>query len=148
MDDVGDGDRTPVRPEDMRAGDADREKVLDRLRIAHVEGRLDVLEFDERVAAALAARTYGELEKLTVDLPEPKKSKSVEPRTAAAAPTKGDDDFRQAVTAWAGVSAVTFTIWLITVLVNGLIYPWFLWVAGPWGMIILVVWISRRLRRG
>ncbi|MEJ3653932.1 DUF1707 domain-containing protein [Actinomycetes bacterium KLBMP 9759] len=145
MDDSSDN-RSPVRPEDMRASDADREKVLDRLRVAHVEGRIDVLEFDERVAAALSARTYGELEKLTVDLPKPKKSKSVEPRTAAGKPKKGESDFRQAVSAWAGASAVTFTIWLIIGLTAGFTYPWFIWVAGPWGAIILVVWISRLLQ--
>ena len=34
-------ERPGVRPEDMRAGHADRDRVLDRLRRAHVEGRLD-----------------------------------------------------------------------------------------------------------
>ncbi len=53
-----------------RASDADRERVADRLRRALDEGRLTVTEFDERTRAAYAARTYGELDELTTDLPE------------------------------------------------------------------------------
>lgn len=36
---------------------------------AHTDGRLDLTEYDERVQQAWAARTYGELEALTADLP-------------------------------------------------------------------------------
>jgi hypothetical protein len=56
-------------PESMRAGNDDREKVVARLNTAFAEGRLDVGELDERVAAAYAARTMGELVPLTADLP-------------------------------------------------------------------------------
>ena len=69
MDETADPGPPHVRPEDMRAGDVDREQVLDRLRIAHAEGRLDLDEFDERITATLAARTYADLRALTVDLP-------------------------------------------------------------------------------
>ena len=61
MDETADPGPPHVRPEDMRAGDVDREQVLDRLRIAHAEGRLDLDEFDERITATLAARTYADL---------------------------------------------------------------------------------------
>jgi hypothetical protein len=53
----------------MRAGNADREKVVARLNAAFAEGRLDVGELDERVASAYAAKTLGELVPLTADLP-------------------------------------------------------------------------------
>ncbi len=53
----------------MRASDADRDEVLERLRRAHVEGRLDHDELTDRAGAALAARTVGELTGLTADLP-------------------------------------------------------------------------------
>lgn len=46
--------------------------------------------------------------------------------------------------AWATVSAVCFTIWLITVLTGAAAYPWFLWVAGPWGVILLMQHLSNR----
>jgi hypothetical protein len=53
----------------MRASDADRDRVLDVLREAAAEGRLTPDELDERMGAALAARTLGELAALTADLP-------------------------------------------------------------------------------
>ncbi|MGH3914532.1 MAG: DUF1707 SHOCT-like domain-containing protein [Pseudonocardiaceae bacterium] len=55
--------------EPMRAADVDREAVVERLRVAHAEGRIDLVEYDERVRQAWAARTYGELTMLTADLP-------------------------------------------------------------------------------
>ncbi|MBT2449343.1 DUF1707 and DUF2154 domain-containing protein [Streptomyces sp. ISL-43] len=54
---------------DLRASDADRERVVDRLRDAVAEGRLDMDEFEERLEAAYKSRTYAELEPLTRDLP-------------------------------------------------------------------------------
>lgn len=49
----------------LRAADADRDAVGDRLRRAHTEGRLTVQEFQERLDAAFAARTLGDLAGLT-----------------------------------------------------------------------------------
>ncbi|KIX70284.1 hypothetical protein SF12_21165, partial [Streptomyces sp. MBRL 601] len=54
---------------ELRASDADREKVAERLRDAMAEGRLDMDEFGERLDAVYRARTYAELEPLTRDLP-------------------------------------------------------------------------------
>ena len=54
---------------DLRASDADRERVAEVLRDALAEGRLDMGEFEERLDAAYRARTYGELAPLTRDLP-------------------------------------------------------------------------------
>ena len=53
---------------EMRASDADRDRVLDILREAAADGRLTVDEFDERMEAALSSRTLGELAALTADL--------------------------------------------------------------------------------
>ena len=55
----------------MRASDSDREKVARVLQQAHGEGRLDLHELDERLAAVYAAKTYGELVPLTADLGVP-----------------------------------------------------------------------------
>lgn len=60
----------PLAQAELRASDADRERVAERLREALAEGRLDMEEFDARLGAAYAARTYGELVPLTRDLPE------------------------------------------------------------------------------
>ena len=53
----------------LRASDADRDAVAERLRTAAAEGRLDTEELDERLGIALSARTYGELDRVLVDLP-------------------------------------------------------------------------------
>src|SRR5437660_11104745 len=55
----------------MRVSDADREAVTARLRDHFAEGRLTDSELDERVSAALNAKTFGELRSLTTDLPGP-----------------------------------------------------------------------------
>jgi hypothetical protein len=54
---------------ELRASHADRDRVVDVLRIAAGDGRLTAEELDERVGAALTARTMGELAVLTADLP-------------------------------------------------------------------------------
>jgi Domain of unknown function (DUF1707)/Cell wall-active antibiotics response 4TMS YvqF len=54
----------------LRAADADRESVVERLQAAASEGRLDLEEFEERMATAYRAKTFGELAPLTADLPE------------------------------------------------------------------------------
>ncbi len=53
----------------MRASDADREHVADRLRRAAAEGRLLTEELEERLGRVFAARTYGDLDVLVADLP-------------------------------------------------------------------------------
>lgn len=53
----------------LRASDADRERVVSVLRTQAGEGRLTLEELSERSAAAYAARTVGELDALTSDLP-------------------------------------------------------------------------------
>ncbi|MET9829825.1 DUF1707 domain-containing protein [Streptomyces sp. NPDC006385] len=54
---------------ELRASDADRERVAEVLRDALAEGRLDMEEFEERLDATYQARTYGELAPITRDLP-------------------------------------------------------------------------------
>ena len=61
----------PVRPDDMRISDVDRERVQDQLKRAHDVGQLDLHEFDVRVQSAWAAKTRGDLVRVTADLPEP-----------------------------------------------------------------------------
>jgi len=60
----------------MRAADADREHVAERLRKATAEGRLQTEELEERLEAVFSARTYGELEVLIRDLPREPASRS------------------------------------------------------------------------
>jgi len=64
----------------IRASDADRDRVAARLRDHFAEGRLTQEELDERISAALSAKTFGDLRHVMADLPQP------EPAPARAAP--------------------------------------------------------------
>jgi hypothetical protein len=61
----------PERPKhlDLRASDADRERVAKILHDAMGEGRLTVSELDERLQGVYAAKTLGDLVPFTADLP-------------------------------------------------------------------------------
>ena len=74
-----------TRRSSLRASDSDREEIVGRLHGATTEGRLRADELDERLGAALSARTYGELDALVADLPAP----------------TGHDDSRLSVPIWA-----------------------------------------------
>ena len=53
----------------LRAADADRAAVAAALGQHMSAGRLTLEEYDERLTRAYAAKTYGELDQLTQDLP-------------------------------------------------------------------------------
>ncbi|WNI27408.1 DUF1707 domain-containing protein [Streptomyces sp. ITFR-6] len=65
---TGDASGSSARP-DMRASDRERDQVVEILQVAAGDGRLTAAELDERLDAALSARTAGELARLTADLP-------------------------------------------------------------------------------
>jgi hypothetical protein len=69
----------------IRASDADRDRVTARLREHFAEGRLTQDELDERVSAALNAKTFGDLRPVMADLPEPTPA----PMRAAQSPQWG-----------------------------------------------------------
>jgi Domain of unknown function (DUF1707) len=59
----------PIRAPQLRASDADRDTTVDILCAAVGDGRLTLTELDERVGAALSARTVAQLAGLIADLP-------------------------------------------------------------------------------
>ena len=63
----------------IRASDADREVVVATLREAYTAGRLNLDEFDERTSAAYESKTWGDLRKLTADLPRSRYSAATSP---------------------------------------------------------------------
>lgn len=73
----------PAKSPAQRASDADRDRVIDTLRAAVSDGRLDPVEYDERVETALSARTFEALAPLTADLGA---GTSVVPAALAARP--------------------------------------------------------------
>ena len=148
---------------DMRASDADRQEVVERLRGALDEGRLKMDEYLERMGLAYEAVTYGDLVPLYRDLPEAKpvaRPQAAAPPAPVAAP-KAEVARRGAFaslptpvkvlwTIWATVVSINVVVWvLVSATTAHLIYPWPLWVAGPWGVVLLgVTAIAGTIRRG
>jgi hypothetical protein len=62
---------TPRPPRDLRASDADRERIVALLAEAAGDGRLTLAEHADRVSQAYQAKTLGELARLTQDLATP-----------------------------------------------------------------------------
>jgi hypothetical protein len=136
---------------DMRAGDADRQAVADRLRGALEEGRLDLHEYDERLQKAYAAKTYGDLKGLLDDLPDtvPAERSQLATVGGPVVPSAGADrglTVRWLAHVWDGyfgTVAVVVAIWAVICLMSqDLLYFWPGWVAGPWGAVLLVSTIS------
>ena len=63
------GPDEPQQASELRASHADRDAVIEKLRVAAGDGRLTSEELDERIEVAFSAKTYGELATLTSDLP-------------------------------------------------------------------------------
>jgi hypothetical protein len=147
----------PADPRLIRASDQDRDRVAGLLREHHAVGRLDPEEFNERLDKVYVAKTLGDLDDLTADLPAidpyplPTASmSSARPAATAASPTaqvldamsSGKGRFSPAWQAawgsWLTCSLVFTVVWLLT----GAGYPWPLWVALPWGAILAGRWVS------
>ena len=101
----------------VRASDADRERVIEELRRHAGEGRLDLDELEERIAAALRARTLEELGPLTADLPS---------RRARIRRLRLGPELR----AYLAVQALLVAIWALT----GMGYFWPIWPMLGWGI--------------
>lgn len=137
----------PIRPEDLRVSDVERNTVADQLRRAQEVGQLDIHEFDERTRAAFAARTRGELERVTADLPEPPPAPLPAARKPAAparrifSDTGGGTTMRVLSTIWLSILAVNLVVWgLVSVTSDGGVYPWWIWL-GPSGAVLAVLYI-------
>lgn len=133
----------------LRAADADREAVAGVLGRALSEGRLTVEEYEDRLARAYAARTYGDLAGLTTDLPP-----VALPPKAAAGPASGPAprpepprspacgvrgrSARSVWASWLSTALIVTTIWLASSIGSQSLQPfWPIWVIGPWGAVLL-----------
>lgn len=121
--------------DEMRAADADRQAVAEKLKAALDEGRLDLHEYDERLQQTYAAKTYGDLGGLLTDLP-------VYAGGGPATRTQDHLTRRWLLHIWSTyvpVVAITTVIWLVSsIAAQDLLYFWPVWVAGPWG--VLLIW--------
>ncbi|MGY1803092.1 DUF1707 domain-containing protein [Blastococcus sp. SYSU D00922] len=138
----------PVRPEDLRVSDGERRAVQERLHHAVELGQLDIHEFDARVQSVWAAKTRGELVRTTADLPEPPPPPTPAPSWEAFAQDDAGTAMRVLTIIWACILAATVSIWGATSLAVGeFVHPWFLYVVGPPGAVLAVLYafgIGRR----
>ncbi len=139
----------------IRASDADRDRAIALLREHHAAGRLTGWEFDERMEAALNARTLGEIDELLVDLPvidlyrlpdEALRRPSGLPHTSLLPKDPGGPAVPPgtlAMGAWAAVASALIAVWAVAAVVGtGTWFPWWLLVVIPWLWILI-----RRARR-
>jgi uncharacterized protein (DUF1800 family) len=144
----------------IRASDEDRDRAATLLREHHAAGRLDADEFNERLDKAYRAKTLGDLDEIMSDLPAidlyrlpdanlrrhnrgiPGASSMIEASArsgAIARHSRFSQAWMAAWSTWFTVSLVCFVVWAV----NGTGgYLWPLWVAGPWGAVMLARWIS------
>jgi hypothetical protein len=139
------------RPE-MRASDADRDRIAAVLRDAHADGRLAQDELLERLGATYEARTYGELDRVVADLPRPTRPPAARPARPvprpAPAPVRrqtGNTALTAAWWVWGAAVSVNVVVWLlVSITSGGAAYFWPIWVAGPWGAVLLMMTLAQR----
>lgn len=138
-------DPAQLGPGDLRASDADRAAVAQRLQVAVDEGRLDLSDYDERLRDTYAARTYAELERVTADLPAP--APAVVDRTAAKTVERRREHLGE-WRAWGGIAVMLVGTWGITsVAAGGALFFWPMFPLGIWAAILLAGMVSGGSKR-
>jgi hypothetical protein len=145
----------------LRVSDGERQAAVDRLRNAHDEGRLDLDEYDRRLAAAYASVTYADLDKLFLDLPAPGAAPAVQsnvpaPRRAAQVAVPSGGAFARMPLAlkvlwitYGSVIAVNLMVWLLVSLTVGHdTYFWPMWLLIPGAALTTVTVAIDTHRRG
>jgi len=134
---------------ELRAADADRERVAERLRSALDEGRLTLSEYDDRLREAYQAKTYADLDRLLVDLPATApvhRSAVVPAETSLPVPAPARPTAAWLATIWGSwlqVVAICVGIWFASSLVAGWGIPfWPAFVAVPWGMVLVFMTVG------
>jgi len=133
----------------LPASHADREQVIEALKAAFVQGRLDRDEFDQRVGQALTSQTYADLAALTADIPaRPASARPPEPARRSVN--------KKAVAAMAYATAAFLGLWPIANMVPDgsafaipVIVIWLvLAMAVPTGWLVLLHdWLDQRSGR-
>ncbi|SEF17586.1 DUF1707 SHOCT-like domain-containing protein [Jiangella alba] len=134
----------PARRPEQRASDADRELVAEDLRDAFGEGRLDDDEYERRIQAVWQSRTYGDLDRLTADLPQPlqRERRQAEEQEEQAVAERKKRELREYLDewqGWAGAAVIMIGIWGISSIASGELQRfWPIWPLGIWGLILLI----------
>jgi Domain of unknown function (DUF1707) len=137
----------------LRAADTDREAVATALCTHMAAGRLTLAEYEDRVARAWAARTYGELARLTADLPAPMTAPAPtlpRPARGPCGPVWTHDHPEHGWQAWLSTSVTVLVVYLVIALASWELHHfWPAWVIGPWGAVLLArALLDRGVRSG
>jgi hypothetical protein len=119
----------------LRASDADRERVAEALRQHHVDGRLDADELTQRLDRAYDAKTFGELDAVTTDLPPvqvpARPGAPLSPRPPDPGRAKAKAAFQRHLLWYLCVNGMLVVIWALTNLGE---YLWPIWPMLGWGI--------------
>jgi hypothetical protein len=131
---------TTMDRRELRASDADRKVTVDRLTAALNEGRLGFHEYDDRLGQAYQAVTYGDLDQVAADLP-------VLTPAAVEKPVPQLSRIPLWVKIlwiiWFSVVLLNLVVWALVSLSNGHTKAfWPIWVAGPWGSVLIGLTIA------
>lgn len=131
----------------IRISDAERQETADRLKLAHDEGRLSLLEYDERVREAYTARTRSDLDTLLADLPavRTRDLPAVVERKEAEKKAEERTAYLSEWRSWAGTSVMLIGIWgVISLASGGATFFWPIFPIGIWGVVLLAQLITGR----
>jgi len=135
-------------PLPQRIGDAERDRAAEYLREHMSVGRLSQDEFDERLTAALQARTAADLEPLFADLPAPKPGQDLNPAGGTAWPAYQPPGNRPVVPPTAALASMpsgkSANLWTIA---SGIAWPaWILFCFATswdfWWLVFIPIIIS------
>ncbi|WP_020495964.1 DUF1707 SHOCT-like domain-containing protein [Sciscionella marina] len=130
-----------IPPGQVRATDADRAATAAFLEQAADRGSLTLSEFAERTGAAYVARTRGELQALTVDLPEEPMPERFQAPNRALRRSARFQDLRVLTSCWLLGSLLLLAGWGALSAVAGEFAGWWpLWAIGPSGAVLATGW--------
>ena len=117
-----------------RAGDADRNGTADLLKEAHAAGYLTLEELDERLGAALTARTHRELDRLVADLPPAWRAGQEGGRRPSALPARQRPALPPEAAWLLPLLVVVAAVVVVAVVSRGFFFPWpLLWIFFAFG---------------
>lgn len=152
-----------VERRDIRISDRDRQLAADRLKWALDEGRLDLFEYDTRLAQAYQSATYADLDPLFQDLPAtgqemelpaaPRPAVRRSPSPAPARPPVSGGGLPLPLkvlwTVYAAVLAINLVVWTLVSLGNSdPHYFWPMWLLVPGTALTGVTLGVQAIRRG
>ena len=114
----------------IRVSDADRDRVTGQLRDHFAAGRITPGELDERLSAALNAKTFGDLRRIMADLPGP-----------VPAPLGAVPPSLRATPAWAVRRHPRFPPLILVALTVALLIPGTGWLLAAFVNVILLFWL-------